>query len=68
MNGGVTMTKNTFRKDEVISFLEMKVLENTATTDETLLYEEYVWNGKLRKNNYTYKKLISQMTNIYNGF
>jgi hypothetical protein len=68
MTGGETMTKNTFRKEEVISFLEVKILENTATTDEVLLYEEYVWNGKLRKNNYTYKKVIKQLTNMYNGF
>lgn len=62
------MTKNTFRKEEVISFLEVKILENTATTDEILLYTDYVWNGKLVKNTYTYKKLIKQLTNMHNGF
>lgn len=56
-------------KEEVISYLEQKVLDGSADESEIELYEGFVWNGKLdRKNNlYTYKKLISQMKMIHEG-
>ena len=49
---------------EVISFLEMKMLENTATYEEEQLYVDYKWNGKLNRN-YTYKKLLKEMRESY---
>lgn len=62
------MERNTFRLSEVISFLEMKLLENTATYDEEQLYVDYNWDGRLKKG-YTYKKLINEMKEIHeNGF
>lgn len=60
------MDKLHFSKEDVIGFLETKLLDNTASQEEQELYEQYVWNGKL-ENNYTRKILISQMKRIYNG-
>jgi hypothetical protein len=60
------MTKLRFNKSEVISYLEDKILMNEANQDETELYENYIWNSKLTKG-YTYKKLIAEMKNIFEG-
>lgn len=65
-DGGEIMEKLHFGLEEVVSFLEMKMIDNTATQDEQELYEFYVWNGRL-KNNYTRKKLVAQMKRIYDG-
>jgi hypothetical protein len=60
------MTKLRFNKSEVISYLEEKLLMNEANQDETELYENYIWNNKLTKG-YTYKKLIAEMKDIFEG-
>jgi hypothetical protein len=60
------MTKLRFNKSEVISYLEDKILMNEANQDETELYENYIWNSKLTKG-YTYKKLIVEMKDIFEG-
>jgi hypothetical protein len=36
-----------------------------ATEDELEMYQDYKWNKKLNKNNYTYKKLIREMREWY---
>lgn len=54
------MTKLNFSTEEVASFLEMKLLDNTATYEQEQLYVEYKWNGKLERN-YTLKKTIKEM-------
>jgi hypothetical protein len=56
-----------FRKSEVISYLEEKIHDGLANEDEEQLYEEYQWNNKLNKNNYTYKQLIDEMKKSYRG-
>jgi hypothetical protein len=61
------MEKVKFRTSEVIAYLEEKLLSNMATEDETILYEEYQWNNKLDKNNYTYKQLLAEMRKEYEG-
>lgn len=61
------MNKIYFSKMEVLAYLEDKILMNMATEDELEMYEEYVWNGKLNKNNYTYKCLTMEMKRIYLG-
>jgi hypothetical protein len=58
------MERNIYRKDEVISFLEEKVLMDIATQEELNLYEIYIWSGKLVKG-YTYKLLVRQMRRLY---
>jgi hypothetical protein len=49
----------------VIAYLEEKILSNMATEDELEMYQDYKWNNKLNKNNYTYKKLIAEMREWY---
>jgi hypothetical protein len=56
-----------FRKSEVISYLEEKIHDGLASEDEEQLYEEYQWNNKLNKNNYTYKQLVGEMKKSYRG-
>lgn len=60
------MEKLTFRKDEVIAFVEDLIQSNAATDEQEEMYEEYQWTNKLNKNNYTYKLTISQMRNLWN--
>lgn len=59
------MEKVKFRTSEVLSYLEEKINDNVATVDELELYEDYQWNGKLSKNNYTYKSLLSEMRKLH---
>jgi hypothetical protein len=54
------MTKLNYSLEEVVSFLEMKMMDNTATYEQEQLYVEYKWNGKLKKN-YTYKLTLKEM-------
>lgn len=59
------MEKVKFRTSEVLGYLEEKISDNVATVDELELYEDYQWNGKLSKNNYTYKSLLSEMRKLH---
>lgn len=59
------MGKIYFSKMEVLAYLEDKILMNMATEDELELYEAFVWDGKLKRNNYTYKRLVMEMKRIY---
>lgn len=56
-----------FRKSEVISFLEEKIHDGLANEDEEQLYEQYQWENKLDKNNYTYQQLVNEMKRQYRG-
>lgn len=57
-----------FRKSEVIAYLEEKIISDIATPEESELYEDYHWYGKLNKNK-TLKKVIREMRDIYeNGY
>jgi hypothetical protein len=51
----------------VISYLEEKIHDGLASEDEEQLYEEYQWENKLSKNNYTYKQLVNEMKKSYRG-
>jgi hypothetical protein len=59
------MEKITFRKEEVIAFLEDMIISEMATYEEEVLYQNYKWNGKLEKN-YTYKMVLHRMRELYN--
>jgi competence protein ComGF len=59
------MEKLHFTKSEVLAYLEDKILSNMATEDELEMYQDYKWDRKLNKNNYTYKKLIREMREWY---
>lgn len=61
------MEKFTIRTSEVISFLEDLISDGLANQDEELLYENYRWEGKLYKTNYTYKSTILKMKKEYEG-
>jgi hypothetical protein len=60
------MKKNTFRKSEVIAYIEELILDQAATDEQEELYVDYKWSGKLKKN-YTYKKTLVEMKRIYIG-
>lgn len=63
------MSNKRWKQSEVISFLECKILQETATRDELEMYEDYTWNSKLDKTKYTYviRSLINQMNKEYKG-
>jgi hypothetical protein len=65
MAGGDIMEKLHFTKSEVTSFLEEMIEIGMATEDEQLLYENYIWDGELVKNN-TYKKVLKKMKKFLN--
>jgi hypothetical protein len=60
------MEKLHFSKLEVLAFVEELILDQNATEDELMWYEEYKWN-KTFKRNYTYKKLVKKMSKYYRG-
>lgn len=43
-------TKLTWRLEEIVSYLEERVSDGTATNKECEIYEDYCWTGKLVKN------------------
>jgi len=55
-----------FNSEEVISFLETIVSDETANEEQEELLQDYMWSGKLKRNNYTYKFTISQMRKLWN--
>lgn len=55
-----------FPEEEVLSFVENKIKDDTATEDEQILYQDYQWYGKLNKMSGTYRKLINQIHKINN--
>lgn len=61
------MSKNIFRKEEVIAFIEDRIQHEAATEEELELYEDYRWFGnKVFKNNYTYIKVLNIMKQLWN--
>jgi hypothetical protein len=65
MTGGDIMEKLHFTKSEVIAFLEELHEIGMATEDEQILYENYIWDGELVRNN-TYKKVLKKMKKFLN--
>lgn len=59
------MTYN--KSEEVIGFLELKILENRASNEELEFYENYLWFGKLNKMSSTYKKLLNELKREWEG-
>lgn len=55
------MSYDKWNFNEVMSFLEYKILENRASENELLFYEEYIWFGEVDKKSSTYHKLIKEM-------
>lgn len=47
--------------EEVIGFLELKILEDRASNEELEFYENYIWFGELDKKSSTYKKLLNEL-------
>jgi hypothetical protein len=52
------MTKLRFSKSEV--------LDQIATEDEQIWYEEFIWTNKFNKN-YTYKLIVRKMAREFRG-
>ncbi|PGZ96966.1 hypothetical protein COE51_16490 [Bacillus pseudomycoides] len=61
------MEKIYWTKDEVIAYLEYKILKDEATDNEIKFYEAYIWNDKFYKNTYTYKRILQRMMKEYKG-
>lgn len=59
------MTYNKY--EEVIGFLELKILEDRASDEELKFYENYLWFGKLDKMSGTYKKLLNELKREWEG-
>jgi hypothetical protein len=60
------MTKLRFSKSEVQAFVETLILDQIATEDEQIWYEEFIWTNKFNKN-YTYRLVLKKMKNAYEG-
>ena len=60
------MNKKQFSVEEVISFLEILLETDTATEDEQILYQDYIWNNKLKRNS-TYMKIQHKMRKWHFG-
>lgn len=54
------------KSEEVIGFLESKILEDRASDEEMRFYEDYLWFGKLNKKCGTYKKLLNEIKREWN--
>jgi arsenate reductase-like glutaredoxin family protein len=61
------MRKNKWLKSEVISYLEEKILEDKATDEEMEFYEKYIWFGKFNRKSDTYKRLLREMKEEWEG-
>ncbi|AJA41321.1 hypothetical protein AXJ14_gp002 [Geobacillus virus E3] len=59
------MTYN--KSEEVIGFLELKILEDRASDEELEFYENYLWFGKLDKKSGTYRKLLNELKREWEG-
>ena len=59
------MTYN--KSEEVLGFLELKILEDRASDEELEFYENYLWFGKLDKMSSTYKKLLNELKREWEG-
>lgn len=59
------MTYNKY--EEVIGFLELKILEDRASDEELEFYENYIWFGKTDKKSGTYKKLLNELKREWEG-
>lgn len=59
------MTYNKY--EEVIGFLELKILEDRVSDEELEFYENYLWFGKLDKMSSTYKKLLNELKREWEG-
>lgn len=62
--GGVIMTYN--KAEEVLGFLELKILEDRASDEELEFYENYLWFGKINKKCGTYRKLLNEIKREWN--
>lgn len=59
------MTKLTWRKSEVIAYLEEKIQMGVATEEEEVIYQDYKWDNKIDRNTYAWKCLIREMRELY---
>lgn len=59
------MTYNKY--EEVIGFLELKILEDRASDEELEFYENYLWFGELNKKAGIYKKLLNELKREWEG-
>jgi hypothetical protein len=50
-----------FSENEVVAYLEDMIQMGMATSNEMELYEDYLYDGKMKKLNNTYKQVIFRM-------
>lgn len=61
------MEKLHWTVEEVIGFVEGRILDKIADDKEIEMYEDYIWNGELNRDKYlhTYKKVLRRMRYFY---
>lgn len=57
--------ENQYKVKEVIAFLEWVIINEMATEDEQVLYQNFKWSGQLERN-YSYKKVLHKMKKLEN--
>jgi hypothetical protein len=53
--------KSSWRKSEVIAYLESKIVDNQENEDEINLYQDWKWDGVFPSNVRTYWSLVKEM-------
>lgn len=61
------MMKGNFSKEEVVSYLESTILDQTASEYEEEVYLNFKWENKLSKNTYALKQVLKNMRREYEG-
>ncbi len=67
--GGDKVKRVKIRIDEVLHYIEEKIIDNAATTKEQQLFEDILWSDDPLEevNKHTYAGLISEMRDIVEG-
>lgn len=60
------MKKPEWRDDEILNYLEYKLLNGTATQNDELFYEQCTMFDKLIHNNHR-RKLVKEMNSAWNN-
>jgi len=56
-----------WRVSEVIAFIEERIIDDIASEEEEIMYQDYKWSGKINKNTYEWKCVLRNMNKEYNG-
>lgn len=59
------MRKSKWNEGDLIDYLEWRYLDGIATFEEKLMYENYVWSGKLDTSN---RNIVSRLIKALNTY